>query len=512
MRDDNDRLIDGTLPADPFADTEHFEHADAAGNGRGGLPVADDDDPWPEPVSLDAGTRVPPFPVGALPPWLREWVVALSHSLQCPPDLPAMLALSVLSLTCAKKWRVQVRRPDWPEPLNLYCAVALKSGESKTPSFTAATRPVHRFVAEERKRQDPEIKIATARYDVVSKRIEQLKIRAAKEADGPARDRLMKEMEAAVLEQATIQIPTPLRLILDDVTAESLEQVMRHQGGRAAILSDEGGPFELMGGRYSDQIPNIDVYLKGHSGSAIATDRIGRPGGSIQNPALTIGLAVQPEVIARLQEKRGFRGRGLLARFLWSIPESRVGSRIPDPPAMPEPVRVAYEEAILSLLTVPAEKDDEGEIVPQIIDVEPEAYELIVGLKGEIEPSLGVSGDLETVADWANKMGGTVARIAGLLHLADHAHKPRRGIEPIGAEEMQRALVIGDYLPGPRPRRLRHDVRRSPHPRRPARPRLDPAEGHRDLHGAGGLPGQPRPVQGARRHRSRLWTCSWTMR
>jgi len=35
---------------------------------------------------IDAGTRVPPFPVDVLPLWLREWVVALSHSLQCPPD------------------------------------------------------------------------------------------------------------------------------------------------------------------------------------------------------------------------------------------------------------------------------------------------------------------------------------------------------------------------------------------------------------------------------------------
>ena len=357
-----------------------------------------------------------------------------------------MLALAVLALACAKKWFVQVRWPDWPEPLNLYCVVALKSGESKSPAFAAATRPVHNFAMEDRKRLEPEIKIATARYDVASRRIDQLKNRAAKEVDGAALERLMKEVETAVLEQATIQIPVPLRLILDDVTAESLEQVMRQQGGRIAIMSDEGGPFELMGGRYNDNIPNIDIYLKGHSGSSTAIDRVGRQGGSIRNPALTIGLAIQPDVIETLQAKKGFRGRGLLARFLWSIPESCVGTRTADSPAMPESIRVAYENAVLNMLAVPVERDQEGEMVSRRIDVARDAYALIVELKARIEPTLGLSGDLETIADWANKLGGTVARIAGLLHLADRAHEPERHMDPISREEMQRALVIADYL------------------------------------------------------------------
>ena len=33
--------------------------------------------------------------------------------------------------------------------------------------------------------------------------------------------------------------------------------------------------------------------------------------------------------------KKGFRGRGLLARFLWAIPESLVGRRAPDAPPVP---------------------------------------------------------------------------------------------------------------------------------------------------------------------------------
>jgi len=439
MKDDNDRLLEGTLPQDPFSDAEPLD--------PGRPDVASEENPaWGDPLPIGPVANVPVFPVEALPAWLRDWATALAAALQCPVDLPAMLALSVLSLCGAKKYTVCVR-PDWDEPLNLYVAVALKPGESKSPAFAAAIRPVARFVAEERKRTDPEIRAAVARADIAVKRIDQLKTRAAKAGDPADHAELLALVEEAVFEQSGAEIPVPLRLVLDDVTAESLEVVLRQQGGRIAIMSDEGGPFELMGGRYSDGIPNIDVYLKGHSGSPIATDRIGREGGSVQNPAITIGLAIQPDVITALQNKKGFRGRGLLARFLWSIPHSRVGSRAADSPPVPVEVRQAYEEAVSALLRLPAQKDELGEIRSRELDLDSTAYTLLVELKKAIEPSLGPSGDLESIADWGNKLAGTVVRLAGLLHLADQALEPDGSAsEAIGEGPMRRALRIGEFL------------------------------------------------------------------
>jgi hypothetical protein len=274
--------------------------------------------------------------------WLRDSVTALATALQCPVDLPAMLGLAVLALCAAKRYKAHVIQ-GWDEPLNLYVAVALKPGESKSPAFAAAIRPVSRFVAEERKRTDPEFRAALARADVAAKRTDHLKTRAAKASAPEEYAKSLALVEEAVLEQGAIEVPVPLRLVLDDVTAESLEAVLRQQGGRIAIMSDEGGPFELMGGRYSNRVPNIDVYMKGHNGTHITTDRIGREGGSVQNPAITIGLAIQPDVIASLRDKKGFRGRGLLARFLWAIPESLVGRRAPDAPPVPLEVGLACE-------------------------------------------------------------------------------------------------------------------------------------------------------------------------
>ncbi len=439
MKDDNDRLLEGTLPQDPFADAEPLDPAEPD------TATAEDQD-WPDPLPIGPVADKPVFPVDTLPPWLRDWVTALATALQCPVDLPAMLGLAVLALCAAKRYKAHVIQ-GWDEPLNLYVAVALNPGESKSPAFAAAIRPVSNFVTEERRRTDPEIRAAIARADVAAKRADHLKTRAAKASVPEEYAKSLALVEEAVLEHAAFEIPVHLRLVLDDVTAESLEAVLRQQGGRIALMSDEGGPFELMGGRYSNGVPNIDVYLKGHNGGNITTDRIGREGGTIHEPAITIGLAVQPDVIASLRDKKGFRGRGLLARFLWSIPESLVGRRAPDAPPVPLEVSQAYEEAVTSLLRRPTRRDETGEMKSRPMDFSAAAYELVVGLKAKNEGKLGLGGEYEEVADWANKLAGETVRIAGLLQLADHAVESDASAPlGVGTDPMRRALRITDYL------------------------------------------------------------------
>ena len=192
MKDDNDRLLEGTLPLDPFADAEPLDPAapDTATN---------EDQDWPDPLPIGPVANKPVFPVDTLPPWLRDWVTALATALQCPVDLPAMLGLAVLALCAAKRYKAHVIQ-GWDEPLNLYVAVALNPGESKSPAFAAAIRPVSNFVTEERRRSDPEIRAAIARADVAAKRTDHLKTRAAKASAPEEYAKSLALVEEAVLE------------------------------------------------------------------------------------------------------------------------------------------------------------------------------------------------------------------------------------------------------------------------------------------------------------------------
>ena len=58
-----------------------------------------------------------------------------------------------------------------------------------------------------------------------------------------------------------------------------------------------------------------------------------------------------------------------------------------------------------------------------------------------MEPRLAPDGDLRPFTDYVTKHEGRVARIAGLLHLAEHSVE-----EPISSATMTAALRIGEYL------------------------------------------------------------------
>lgn len=53
--------------------------------------------------------------------------------------------------------------------------------------------------------------------------------------------------------------------------------LLAEHGECMAWLSSEGGVFDLLQGRYSNGIPNLDLVLKAHSGDAERVDRGSRP-------------------------------------------------------------------------------------------------------------------------------------------------------------------------------------------------------------------------------------------
>jgi hypothetical protein len=196
-------------------------------------------------------------------------------------------------------------------------------------------------------------------------------------------------------------------------------------------------------GRYNQAAgPNLGVYLKGHAGDLLKVDRRGRPPEYVQRPCLTIGLTVQPEVLRGLAERPGFRGRGLLARFLYSLPPSLVGRRQPGAPPIPPAIAERYAlelQAPAASLTSPPGQD------PTVLTLDRAAGELLLGFERDLEPRLAAgSGDLAQLAGWAAKLAGATCRLAGLLHLAKHL---RDGwAQPITATTFAAAVRLAGYL------------------------------------------------------------------
>jgi replicative DNA helicase len=401
-------------------------------------------EPWETPILIDDGP-LPTFPVRVFPDWLRAFVQAESLATQTPLDLPGMLALSVLATVGAGRIRVRLK-DGHEEPLNVFTATVLPPGSRKSQVFRDVTEPLEAFEAEE-----AELLRETVASQMQNRRLLEARLKVAESRVAKARpDRraqLLEEAQAARRELASHPLPTIPRLIADDCSPERLSTLMRDHDGRMAVLSPEGDVFDLMAGRYSaNGAPNLGVYLKGHAGDALRVDRIGRGPEFVRSPALTLGLAIQPEVLSGLMGRPGFRGRGLLGRILFSLPRNTLGSRDVDAPSVPEAVRDAYSVRIRRILRFPRGTDAEGAPAPHILRLTAEALETYRRFERELEPRLGDFGDLSHLTDWAGKVAGAVGRIAGLLHVADHVESYAPWETPISQDCAERAIRVGEYL------------------------------------------------------------------
>jgi len=100
------------------------------------------------------------------------------------------------------------------------------------------------------------------------------------------------------------------KLLVDDATAEAVEMQLQAQGGRLITAGCEGGLFDVMAGRYSSGVGNLDAFLKGHAGDDLRVDRVTRGSIFVPRCCLTLAYAVQPEVIRGMADKPSFRCLG----------------------------------------------------------------------------------------------------------------------------------------------------------------------------------------------------------
>jgi replicative DNA helicase len=417
-------------------ETPDYPHQGGGPDDRGNVPTTD---PWPDLLPFGQ-YDLPIFPTKLLPNWLRGFVEAVAVATTTPPDLAGMLALAVVATAAAKRYVVKLSGA-WYEPVNLFTLVVLPPGSRKSAVFRLITHPVEEYERTVNLLIGPEIAQAESQQKILQGRLSKLQQDAARAKED---DRTYLEADAAKMAEdvANFKIPVPLRLVADDVTPERCVSMLADQGGRLAVLSPEGGIFDILSGRYTEKGsgPNLDAFLKGHSGDTIRVDRVGRSTDYVDYPALTLGLAVQPELLRGLMEKPGFKGRGLLARFLYALPTDNIGYRSIRTPEIPDEVQTAYAEALTRMLTM-IPQEIEGQSHPVILTLTPQADAVFQEYQEEIEKSLRPDGGLYPVRDWGSKLAGATARLAALLHVAEHADTALK----IRCATMQAAISLARY-------------------------------------------------------------------
>ena len=392
---------------------------------------------WPELVPLDA-PNLPRLDLAHLPGWAGDYASALAADTETPAELAAGMVLVTCASAAARRVRVMVK-PGYFEPCNLWTVVALPPGNRKSGVQSAATAPLVVWERDKAEIMAPEITRITSELKTLEARAKEKRSKAARERD----DNKAKELarEAADLEAELPEVPMPPQIWTSDATPERLGSLLAEHGECMAWLSSEGGIFDLLQGRYSNGIPNLDLVLKAHSGDPERVDRGSRPAVYLRSPRLSIGLSPQPDVLRGLAAKPGFRGRGLLGRFLYLLPPSPLGFRTLQSCPVPEGVHEAYAAGLRAMLDWESAIDEHGVESPHLLRLSSEAYTEWHAFARAIEEKMRPGRELEHFTDWAGKAPGAAARLAGVLHGIKHAHS-RPWEAAITIETMNAALEI----------------------------------------------------------------------
>lgn len=396
-----------------------------------------------EPIIPLTKEVMPAFPVDIFPPAIASFVEHAAYSIQVPADLLGMMLFATASTLVAKTAEVRVKG-EYSEPLNVMVCAVMPPASRKTAAHRLITKPLIDLEMQIRDAEREAVRDYENKKSILEARRQSLlKALEKNHDDDPDTSALLEEVEQALDDLDPIR---PTTLWADDITPEALASKMADNGGRMAVLSAEGSIFDMIAGKYSGR-PNLDVYLKGHAGDPLRVHRKAALAASdgvltIQKPALTVGITVQPDVLSSLSSRSVLTGRGLMARYLYSYPIDLIGKRQVDTPEIPDDFIRYYEKLIKLLAKMRVDRMAE-DWAPYPISLGADARSVYLAWAEEVEHRLG--GDLKPIAMWGGKLTGATVRVAGLLHLLWNADEQYPWNIEISGRTVELAVQFARY-------------------------------------------------------------------
>ena len=396
---------------------------------------------WAEPVPF--GEYSPePFDAECLGVSVGAFVSEVSKACETPVELAGGVCLAVGAASIQGKIRIETA-PGHTEPSCLYVCPALTSGNRKSTVLELATEPLNDWECRMREEMADVIKSARSRRENQDARLKSLRARYAK----AKRDELDDiEQEIIELENELEDVPNSPQIWTQDCTVETLAVLMSNNNERESVFSSEGGVFDILSGRYSNGKSNLDLWLQSHSGDRVRVNRMSREPVIMENPALTVGVSPQPEVLRDMRKLPGFWGRGLINRFLFLWPKSPLGWRGLNGFQIPAAVPESYAKTVTELLSIECQKDASGREFAYSLRLDNDAYQLWREFSLAVESLMRPGEAMEFAQGWTSKLPGAAGRIAAVLHCFDNTIQP--WAKKVSGKTMERALDLAGMFLG----------------------------------------------------------------
>jgi hypothetical protein len=365
------------------------------------------------PVPLRKELKPEEYPLTDLPQIIKDAVEEVQACVQAPLALVAACALSVVSAAMQARFDIQ-RNAILSGPSSLFFLTVAESGERKSVIDKLFMEPLYEWQA----KQSRTYKDKQAQYEVAleawQERGNDLEHRIAgglyKETLGTALDPMR------VHEGMMPRAPRKAEMLRGDDTTAALLTGMNDYPV-AVIISAEAGVIFGSHSMGTDQATgNLGVFNLIWDGAPIRQRRAGRGPVDIERPRGTVGLMVQETVLRGFVNRTGdlAKGIGYFARFLFSQPESTMGTRFYTEPTANMPALRRFQAKVAALLDVEVQFDELDRLDPKVVVLDPDAYKTWVVFHNEVEEQLGdYFSDIKGVAA---KAAENAARLACCFH------------------------------------------------------------------------------------------------
>lgn len=280
------------------------------------------------------------FPIGIFPSQIRNIIAEVHECQGFPIDYIASAMLVAIAVGIGNTHLVQLKR-GWQESAMLYVALVGRPGTNKSHPLSFAMKPFLDFDYQENKLYE----------------------QAYTEYNNVVRMSCKERIEAGHLEQPTE--PIRRRFIVSDITPEGLSFIHAQNKRGLCLWTDELSAWFKNFNRYNSGSEE-QFWLSVFSAKATISDRKGnRSSIFIKRPFISVVGTIQKKILGELS-KGDRSSNGFIDRILFVMPNLQQKARW-SRTELPESTEGRWASIIQQLIEMPCSKDEDGELLPEII-------------------------------------------------------------------------------------------------------------------------------------------------
>jgi DNA polymerase I-like protein with 3'-5' exonuclease and polymerase domains len=363
-----------------------------------------------------------PFPLGALPLPLQEYVRQGAAALGCDVSYIALPALAVAASLIGNTRVIRLKR-TWREPAIVWSVIIGDSGTLKSPAYDFAVAPLFRIQQQLKDEYD----LAAAQF---------------------LEEKLAYEVRKRNKDQDPGRPPTPpvyRRVITSDLTVESLAGLLEDNGKGFLTARDEVAGWLTSFTRYKGKQGGSDLphWLQLFRAGPLVVDR--KTGDKkhyfIPRASVSVTGGIQPGILAQYLSSEAFSS-GLAARLLMAWPPKQ--PKRWTEADVDEKTEEKYRELLRKLHALKPATDSEGKPEPHVLRLDNDARAAWITFYGDFaQTQVAVEGD---IAAAFSKLEGYAARFALLHHVVSLVDLDVDDRRPVGRCSIDAGVTLSRWF------------------------------------------------------------------